>query len=73
MHIGYFYDDGRESAQRRLAVFRDISFEEGGYSASFGSGDFNVGQKRSRFPLKVNRNFEILTQESGNILNIFFL
>lgn len=45
MHIGYFYDDGRENAQRRLAVFRDVSFEKGGYSAPFGSGDFNVGEK----------------------------
>lgn len=50
MHIGYFYDDGRESARERLAVFRDINFEKGGYSASFESGDFNVGEKRSCFP-----------------------
>lgn len=49
MHIGYFYDDGRESARGRLAVFRDINFKEDRYFAFFGSSDFNVGKKRSRF------------------------
>jgi len=52
MHIGYFYGDGRESAQTRLAVFRDISFEKG-YSAFFRSGDFNVGKNGLVFPYRL--------------------
>lgn len=74
MHIGYFYDNSRESARERLAVFRDINFEKGGY-ASFESGDFNVGKKRSRFPkgeMRLDYNFETLMEKSGNIFHNFF-
>jgi len=70
MHIGYFYDDGRESARERLAVFRDISFKEDGYFAFFGSSDFNVGEKNGPVFLKID--FETLMKKSGIIFNNFF-